>query len=373
MSTTKSHISLKYKEMNNGKKSIYLDYYKDGKRIREALRLYLLPETSSKNISANRRTMKEAETIRSDRENGLVAARFGIDTKERSSMCIGEAIDEYEKIYRDRGDTSSANNTRCMKRAVNAYRGLDTKVTDIDEDYCDGLVDFLHESYAGQFGKIRMTTARSYIYLFSGMLNNAVSNGIIGVNPLRYVNIHGRITRERPLKNFLTVEEIRSLMDTPCPVMSRPQVKQAFMLSVFTYLSSADVIALKWKDIRTDGGRTTIKVHSRKSAVPLTPVSMRWLPETTNHRGLVFKGLPKDTEIRNILLKWGKNAGLKQTLSFRLAQNTFIYLLLTSGTDIGTISCMLGLTPDTMKGYMKMIAAGLSSETGAASGINNEQ
>ena len=31
-----------------------------------------------------------------------------------------------------------------MKKAVMAYRGLDTKVVDIDESYCDGLVDFLH-------------------------------------------------------------------------------------------------------------------------------------------------------------------------------------------------------------------------------------
>lgn len=146
-------------------------------------------------------------------------------------------------------------------------------------------------------------------------------------------------------------------MNTPCPVMSRPQVKQAFMLSIFTYLSFADVISLKWKDIKTVEGRTTIEVHSRKSSVPLTSVSMRWLPETTNHRGLVFKGLPKDTEIRNILLQWGKNAGIKQPLSFRLAQNTFIYLLLITGTDIGTVSCMLGMTPKTMKGYMKMVAA----------------
>lgn len=108
------------------------------------------------------------------------------------------------------------------------------------------------------------------------------------------------------VEKFLTVDEIKALMDTPCPVMSRPQVKQAFMLSIFTYLSSADVLSLKWKDIKTIEGRTTIEVHSRKSSVPLTAVSMRWLPETTNHRGLVFKGLPKDTEIRNILLKWAK-------------------------------------------------------------------
>lgn len=245
-----------------------------------------------------------------------------------------------------------------MKKAVMAYRGLDTKVVDIDESYCDGLVDFLHKDYTAQFGKISMTTARAFIYLFSSTLNNAVANGIIGLNPLRFVNIHGRITRERPLKKFLTIDEIKALMDTPCPVMSRPQVKQAFMLSIFTYLSFADVLSLKWKDIKTNEGRTTIEVHSRKSSVPLTAISMRWLPETANHRGLVFKGLPKGTEIRNILSQWGKNAGLHQPLSFRLAQNTFIYLLLTTGTDIGTISCMLGMTPKTMKGYMKMVAAG---------------
>ena len=41
MTVQKSHIILKYKEIENGKKSIYLDYYKDGKRIREAIHLYL--------------------------------------------------------------------------------------------------------------------------------------------------------------------------------------------------------------------------------------------------------------------------------------------------------------------------------------------
>lgn len=357
MTERKSHITLKYKEIDNGKKSAYLDYYKDGKRIREALHLYLLPETSKRNIAANKQTMKEAEAARATKENELLAVRFGIETNEPSTMCIGEAIDEYEKIILDKGDASTACNIRCMKKAINAYRGLATKMVDIDEDYCDGLVDFLHKDYTAQFGKISMTTARAFIYLFSSTLNKAVTDGVIGVNPLRFVNIHGRITRERPLKKFLTVEEIRSLMNTPCPVVSRPQVKQAFMLSIFTYLSFADVLSLKWKDIKTDNERTTIEVHSRKSSIPLTSVSMRWLPETTNHRGLVFKGLPKDTEIRNILLQWGKNAGIKQPLSFRLAQNTFIYLLLITGTDIGTVSCMLGMTPKTMKGYMKMVVA----------------
>lgn len=371
MRTTKSHITLKYKDIDNGKKSIYLDYYKDGKRIREAIHLYLLPETSKKNISSNKQTMKEAESIRAAKENELLTASFGIEVKEPSAQCICEAIDEYEKIILNKGDNSSVTNIRGMKKAVAAYRGLKTKVSDIDESYCDGLVDFLRNDYTAQFGRISMTTARAYIYLFSSTLNNAVTNGIIGVNPLRFVNIHGRITRERPLKKFMTIDEIKMLMNTPCPVMSRPQVKQVFMLSIFTYLSYPDILTLKWKDIKTNEGKTTIAVHSRKTYVPLTDASMRWLPDTANHRGLVFKGLPQRTEVNNILRKWGEKAGMEQTLNFRLAQNTFIYLLLTTGTDIGTVSCMLGLTPKTMRAYMKMMIANQPSEIEVVQAVHN--
>lgn len=99
MRTIKSHITLKYNDIDNGKKSIYLDYYKDGKRIREVIHLYLLPETSKKNISTNKQTMKEAESIRAAKENELLTASFGIKVKELSTQCIGEAIDEYEKSF----------------------------------------------------------------------------------------------------------------------------------------------------------------------------------------------------------------------------------------------------------------------------------
>ena len=44
MNPTKARVNLKYKEIDGGRKSLYLDYYSNRKRIRESLRLYLLPE-----------------------------------------------------------------------------------------------------------------------------------------------------------------------------------------------------------------------------------------------------------------------------------------------------------------------------------------
>ena len=62
----------------------------------------------------------------------------------------------------------------------------------------------------------------------------------------------------------------------------------------------------------------------------------------------------------------GRESRAETTANFRLAQNTFIYLLLTTGTDIGTVCCMLGLTPKTMRGYMKMITANQQKENETA-------
>ena len=39
MNLSKSRINLKYKDIDGGRKSVYLDYYKDGKRVRESLRV----------------------------------------------------------------------------------------------------------------------------------------------------------------------------------------------------------------------------------------------------------------------------------------------------------------------------------------------
>ena len=70
----------------------------------------------------------------------------------------------------------------------------------------------------------------------------AVEKGYISRNPLFFVKIHDRITRERPQKQFLSVEEVRLLMETQCPVISRPQVKQAYLFSIFTGLIAYDIV-----------------------------------------------------------------------------------------------------------------------------------
>lgn len=357
MASPKSRINLKYKNIEGGRKSIYLDYYKDGKRVRESLHLYLLPETDRNAVAGNKATMKKALEIQRRRIEELTADENGVEIEAATpDIPLAKVIKDYHTEILNRGDKSTANNIMGMWRAVSAYHGDGVSLADVDMEYCDGLVDFLRDEYHTVHGKLKMTTARAYIYLFSGALNFAVDNGLIRRNPLFFVKIHDRITRERPKKQHLTVDEIRLLMDTQCPVISRPQVKQAYLFSIFTGLTAYDIVNLRWKDIKTPtDGKASVWYASRKILIPLSSNAMRWLPVTSNRRGLVFKGLPKETETNNILKLWQGKAGIEKRLNFTLARNTFAYLILSTGADVATFCSLMGMASKNAKGYLAMV------------------
>lgn len=357
MHPAKARINLKSKEIDGDRKSLYLDYYSNGKRIRESLKLYLLPETSRKAKAENKAVMQKAMEIQHRRMDELTASEKEVEIETSlPEVPLAKVIKDYHTFILGRGDKSTANNIMGMSRAVTAYRGEDVMLSDVDVAYCDGLVDFLRYDYHSVHGKLKMTTARSYIYLFSGALNMAVEKGYITRNPLFFVKIHDRITRERPLKQYLSVEEVRLLMETQCPVISRPQVKQAYLFSIFTGLIAYDIVNLKWKDLKTSSdGKLSLWCSSRKILIPLSSNALRWLPDTTNHRGLIFKGLPKDTEINNILKLWQRKAGIEKRLNFSLARNTFAFLVLSTGAEVATFCSLMGISSKNAKGYLCLI------------------
>ncbi len=301
--------------------------------------------------------MRQAREILRIRLEELAASDNGLEIEATvPDIPLANIIKDYHSVVLGRGDKSTASNIMGMYRAVKAYRGEDVMLSAVDVEYCDGLVDFLRDEYHSVHGKLKMTTARAYIYLFSAALNLAVENGLIRRNPLFFVKIHDRITRERPEKLHLSVDEVKLLMDTQCPVISRPQVKQAYLFSIFTGLTAFDIVNLKWKDIKSYAdGKGSVWCAFQKISVPLSSNALRWLPETSNHRGLVFKGLPKDTEINNILKLWQKKSGIEKRLNFTLARNTFAYLILSAGADVATFCSLMGIASKNAKGYLAMI------------------
>ena len=59
----KQLAAMRFKPLKDGRRHIYLDVYKDGKRTYEYIKLYLLPESDAGAEKANAKTMKEADAI----------------------------------------------------------------------------------------------------------------------------------------------------------------------------------------------------------------------------------------------------------------------------------------------------------------------
>lgn len=62
-----SPVHIRTRKLSNGKKSLYLDIFKDGERLKESLGLYLIPETNRAAKQITRETMMLAEGIKAKR------------------------------------------------------------------------------------------------------------------------------------------------------------------------------------------------------------------------------------------------------------------------------------------------------------------
>ena len=87
------------------------------------------------------------------------------------------------------------------------------------------------------------------------VLNRAVREGILIQNPLHLLPRQERPKRQLDNREYLTIEEIRQLIKTPC---TKPIIKNAFLFSCFSGLRYSDVRALTWGQLQQDNDGKTV-------------------------------------------------------------------------------------------------------------------
>ena len=76
-------VRIRFKELENGNKSIYLDIYYEKKRRYEFLKLYLVPENSAEARAQNEHTLWQGQGV----ADGLAASLFQEKNKGRQDVC----------------------------------------------------------------------------------------------------------------------------------------------------------------------------------------------------------------------------------------------------------------------------------------------
>jgi len=206
------------------------------------------------------------------------------------------------------------------------------------EDYKDYLINAPQGGSKG--GIISRNTASTYFSIFKAALHQAFIDGYLTTDlAAKSKNIY----YEESQREYLTLEELNKLAATPC---DSPILKRAALFSALTGLRHSDIKQLKWKDLVKDQEHYRILFTQQKTKgveyMPISDQAYLLCGERGDYDRLIFEGLQDPSWISRPVARWVEAAGITKHITFHCFRHTYATLQLTSGTDIYTVSKMLG-------------------------------
>lgn len=206
------------------------------------------------------------------------------------------------------------------------------------EDYKDYLINAPQGGSKG--GTISRNTASTYFSIFKAALHQAFIDGYLTIDlAAKSKNIY----YEESQREYLTLEELNKLAATPC---DSPILKRAALFSALTGLRHSDIKQLKWKDLVKDQEHYRILFTQQKTKgveyMPISDQAYQLCGERGDSDRLIFEGLQDPSWISRPIARWVEVAGITKHITFHCFRHTYATLQLTSGTDIYTVSKMLG-------------------------------
>ena len=351
--TTK--VTLRQKKISKGRQSLYLDFYpaiphpETGEPTRrEFLGLYIYEKPKTPiNKQHNTETLQIGESIRQKRENFLNKPEIyseyekeQLRKKELGEQCF---IEYFRKLANKRKASNHDN-------WVSAYNYLETftkgnlKFADLNEKFCNDFKEHLLTTKSNKSSKttLAQNSAVSYFNKLKATLKQAYKDGYLTTDLNAKIE---PIKQAETRRNFLTIEELNSLVKTEC---NNPLLKRAALFSALTGLRFSDIKNLVWGEleyIENNGYFIQFKQQKTKGVemMPISEQAYSLLGERKEPTDKVFEGLLTYSAYENKhLYQWIGAAGITKDITFHCFRHTFATLQLSKGTDIYTVSKMLG-------------------------------
>ena len=340
-------VTLRQKKLKSGKISLYLDFYppivnpETGKPTRrEFLGIYILDKPKqATDKRENKEKVRIAEGIRSKREIDLIKENYDFLKVDKSK----DNFLEYVEANLRKRELSGVNYDtwrsmfNYLKRFTNNYVAL----KDLNKRFIQNFKDYLltTSTFKDETQQLHQNTASAYFNVFREAIAGAFNDDVISKNPLPQVKTIPNIESQR---EFLEIEEVEKLFQTPC---KSPIIKKAFLFACLTGLRKVDIKDLTWGEIyHSEQNGYYIRFRQKKTDVPQTlnvpKKAIELLGKEGKKNDLIFIGVTKS--IYRILPEWVHSAGIDKHITFHCARHTAATMHITLGTDLYTVSELLG-------------------------------
>ena len=152
------------------------------------------------------------------------------------------------------------------------------------------------------------------------------------------------IEQKESIRAVLTIEEINKLVKTDC---HNPVLKRAALFSCLTGLRFSDILKLTWNEIEFIPDKGYILKYRQKKTdspevLPISEQAVSLCGKRMEPSAKVFDGLTYSAYENKHLYQWLAAAGITKDISFHNFRHSFATLQISEGTDIYTVSKMLG-------------------------------
>lgn len=407
---TKNNPKLRERRLKGGRTALYLEYYcgrtstpkldgqgrqmyyTDGRMAgtpiyvvrhsvrKESLKLYLHTRPRTPEERAwNANTMTLAREIRNTREQEFLADRTGYRVSREGAdvmACFEGFLATYGKkdVRNVRLALNRFKEFLRLEYPMYAVKKTDREITEINDEWARrhrgvygrhdinpnehyrfflpprrfdgrmvrGFVDFLQARSTG-------SGAATAYERFKKMVRSVVADGRMSNDPCAGIVCK---RNECFTKDILSEEEIRALLRTHVR-NENPDIRRAFIFTLFTGVRWCDVVRLRYGDIDYQNcflkfEQAKTKGRSARSVVemPLRDDLLTDVIGTPERRGrtkedLVFE-LPSFTMCLKALRHWTAAAGIAKHITWHCGRHSFATNLLEKGANIKVVADLLG-------------------------------
>lgn len=349
MPTSKEPIRLRQRRTPSGLISLYLDIYIDGHRSYEYLKMYLVPERTRADKEKNKQTLLLADAIRSKRVVELRNGKYGFVTRATSVRFFEYYRSMCEHRLGKQSKANWGNWTSCLHHLRRYEKRDNITFEEITPEWVQGFRDYLERDAVAwahdkrkrkEFKPLSRNSKVSYFNKLRACLNQAFEERIIPNNPIRGID---GFKAEEGTRMYLTLEEVKKLAQTECDF---PRIKAAFLFSCLTGLRRSDVLRLRWGDVHRQGDFTRLIFRQKKTDgleyLDITSEAVHLMGDRGKAEDYIFTDILAPSATNNAIRVWVARAGIDKDITFHCARHTFAVMMLDLGTDIYTVSKLLG-------------------------------
>lgn len=351
---SKSIVTLRKKAISQGRMSLYLDFYppvwnsaiNDYTR-REFLKIYVYQKPADQYQKiANKESLHTAELIRARRQNEINKSEIYSAFEKEQLVIQAVGNESFLQYYKNLGNKKVGNNLSIWACAIIHFeaflKGRDLSFKEVTVTLIEDYRDYLLKAKSLRKNKKQLSrnTALSYYNKIKTTLKAAYREDKLKTDINAKI---GSIKEMESQRNFLTLEETRRLFETPCPKLI---VRRISMFSVLTGLRYSDIAKLTWSElhhVENDGHYIIFRQKKTEgtASIPISDEAFELLGKRRGENEKVFKDLNK-WDVDRTLPVWVALSGISKHITFHCFRHTYATLQLTAGTDIFTISKMLG-------------------------------